>query len=991
MAKLKPWYQVVTPREDLRENRPLDASEFAVHLDHIRDGRAHADYLEPARFFERTYITKSLLDLSSQVVRRLSGQKVETSAVFNMATQFGGGKTHSLTALYHLANGGEKAAAWKGVESILSRAQVAKVPKGDVAVFVGTEFDVIDGRGEPGEPRRRTPWGEVAWQLGGEKSFDVVAKHDADGISPAGDVIRKMLPKGPVLILMDELLNYVSRARKIGLGDQFYNFLHNLSEEIRARDNAVLCVSIPASELEMTAEDQRDHERLKKLLDRLGKAIMMSSETEFAEIIRRRLFEWHGHTDDANKAIAEYAHWASDHAGELAGVDASGAHEMFRAAYPFHPAVLSVFERKWQGLPRFQRTRGVLRLLALWVSRAYQEEHRQASREALIGLGSAPLDDPTFRAAVFEQLGSDRLEVPVVTDIAGRKDSHSVRLDREATEEIKKARLHQKAATAIFFESNGGQSQSRAEASVAEIKMAVGDPSLNLADVDHVLEQLVTASFYLSWDKSRYRFSLSPNLNQLLVTRRAEVKPDAIAKRIREETETLFKEGQQPFERRFSPAKSNDVPDRPELTLVVMGPETSAGDQGTLRLMDSIVRDAGSAGRTFKSALIFSAPDPGSAASEAARNLLAWEAIDDDHESKSRLDDTQRRQLTESVKRAKKDLREALWRSYRYLYLLNKENTLREVDLGQITSSMAGSLSELILNRLIKDDEVTDAVGANRLLKYWPPALSEWSTKALRDAFFSSPLLPRLVRGEVIKRTVATGVTQGLIGYAHRDASGRLVLDRFNDSLSELEVEIADDILILKAEDARRLLEPPRIAQLSLRPDRMMLEPGERATFTLGALDQYGNAIAVSGAEWSSTTGQVSADGTLEVGQQTGRFVVRAKVGEHEATAEVSITVNESWKYKPSVSPTTPSGMTLSWSGTLTTQKWTTFYMKVLTRIATLPGIEIRVEFKVPVEDENGQHLSDEIRNGLREVGVTEDVRLLDSVGSTSPSARPSP
>src|SRR5512136_2669488 len=147
MPKLKPWYQAVTPREDLRENRPLDASEFAVHLDHIRNGRAHADYTKPDRFFERTFLTASLLDLSAQVVRRLSGIKVETSAVFNMATQFGGGKTHSLTALYHLANAGRQAKSWKGVDSILQKAQVADVPSAEVAVFVGTEFDVITGRG----------------------------------------------------------------------------------------------------------------------------------------------------------------------------------------------------------------------------------------------------------------------------------------------------------------------------------------------------------------------------------------------------------------------------------------------------------------------------------------------------------------------------------------------------------------------------------------------------------------------------------------------------------------------------------------------------------------------------------------------------------------------------------------------------------------------------------------------------------------------------
>src|SRR5437762_11472015 len=148
MAKLKPWYQVVNPREDLRDNRPLDASEFAVHLDHIRTGRGTVskDYSDPARFFERTFLTASMLDLGSQVVRRLSGIQLETSAVFNMATQFGGGKTHSLTALYHLANGGPKAKSWKGIDSILVKAGVDQVPRADVAVFVGTELSALKGR-----------------------------------------------------------------------------------------------------------------------------------------------------------------------------------------------------------------------------------------------------------------------------------------------------------------------------------------------------------------------------------------------------------------------------------------------------------------------------------------------------------------------------------------------------------------------------------------------------------------------------------------------------------------------------------------------------------------------------------------------------------------------------------------------------------------------------------------------------------------------------
>jgi predicted AAA+ superfamily ATPase len=121
MAKLKPWYKVVTPREDLREGRPLDASEFAVHLDHIREGQAHVDYQDPVRFFERTYLTKNLLAVTAEVQRRLSGITTEASAVYNMTTQFGGGKTHALALLYHLAKAGSAAKAYAGVPAILQK------------------------------------------------------------------------------------------------------------------------------------------------------------------------------------------------------------------------------------------------------------------------------------------------------------------------------------------------------------------------------------------------------------------------------------------------------------------------------------------------------------------------------------------------------------------------------------------------------------------------------------------------------------------------------------------------------------------------------------------------------------------------------------------------------------------------------------------------------------------------------------------------------
>lgn len=254
---LKPWYNIVTPREDLVEGKPLDASEFAVHLDHVHAGTAPKDYTDPERFFQRTYLTKTLLDMSAQTARRFTGITMETSPVFNLTTQFGGGKTHALTLLYHLAKLGDKAKRLPGVDDILGKAGIEELTQADVFVFVGTEFSSVTGRGGDEEPLRKTPWGEMAWQIAGAEGFDRFAELDKNFIPPSGDDFKKLFNPGrPVLLLFDEVLNYVSKHRKYhDLAAQFYNFIHTLSEFVRSRNNIVMAVSIPASEMEMNIED----------------------------------------------------------------------------------------------------------------------------------------------------------------------------------------------------------------------------------------------------------------------------------------------------------------------------------------------------------------------------------------------------------------------------------------------------------------------------------------------------------------------------------------------------------------------------------------------------------------------------------------------------------------------------------------------------------------------------------------------------------------
>jgi hypothetical protein len=985
---LKPWYTVVTPREDLRENRPLDASEFAVHLDHVRDGRAPADYTRPDRFFERTYLTESLLDLASQVVRRLSGIQVETSAVFNMATQFGGGKTHALTLLYHLAKNGSAASSWRGVPSILTKAKVSEAPKADCAVFVGTEFDSIAGRGgDDGTPLRKTPWGEIAYQLGGEAGFAHVERHDAEGQAPGGDVIERFLPSGPSLILIDELMNYVSRNRRTGLGSQLYSFLQNLGEVARSRPNVALAVSVPASiDVEMTPDDQGDYERLKHLLNRLGKAIVMSADAETSEIVRRRLFEWGGLPDYGRRVATEYAEWAMEHATSLPDVDPQTIRERFAASYPFHPSVLSVFERKWQALPRFQRTRGALRLLALWVSQAYAAGYKGAHRDPLIGLGTAPLDDPYFRSAMFEQLGNDRLEIPVTTDIVGSSTAHAARLDREAPDTIKKARLHRKVATAILFESNGGMT--RDEATLPEIRMAVGEPDLDIANVETVVESLVDCCYFLiATPPNRFRFGTQPNLNKVLVDRRASVAEPAIDDRVRDEIQAVFKVGQANLERVYFPERSNQVPNRPALTLVVMAPEQSLAVASTRALLDTLVREYGSSGRTFKRALLFVVPDASSGLRDLARSLLAWRDIDDDADLKQRLDETQIAQLRSGLQRATRDLREAVWKAYRHLFLLGRDNALREIDLGLVTSSMAPSVAELIVNRLRQEDEITEVVGPTRLVRYWPPAVRAWSTKAARDAFYASPMLPRLLSPNAIRRTILDGVAQKLLAYVGPEINGQPEPFHFGTTLAETDIEISEEMYLLTAEEARKYVEQPRLAQIAIQPSSGYIRAGDTLTFVVSGVDQYGRPFPTDDAIWSARGGAINHSGMFTAGGEPGLASITVVVGEHEARARVGEQgvqpearrvreVDDGGQPGDDQPPTgtpTPT-LPIRWESDVPTQKWMNLYTRVLSKFTSTPGLRVRVSFELPADSTVSDAKLEEARTALRELGLDENL-----------------
>ena len=368
---MKPWYRVVTLREEVREGRSFSPDEFAIALEQVVAGTAPADYSDPEQFFSRTCFTRALREHSGMALRRLAGRTENTAPVLTLITQFGGGKTHTLASLYHLAKAGRDADKLPGVSDLLKDAGVDQAPVARVGVFVGNAWDPSEGR--------ETPWIDLARQVAGDQG--VAALGSAARTTPPGtEALSRVFAaaNGPVLLLFDEVLNFINRHR--GMAEPFHAFLQNLTVAVTGTTRAAAVISLPRSQIEMTEWDEEWQQRITKVVRRVARDLIANDEAEISEVVRRRLFEDIGRErvrQNVARAYAERCFERSERLpAEWTAVDTSttGARsrdflrKRFEACYPFHPATLSVFQRKWRALPQFQQTRGALAMLAQWIS-----------------------------------------------------------------------------------------------------------------------------------------------------------------------------------------------------------------------------------------------------------------------------------------------------------------------------------------------------------------------------------------------------------------------------------------------------------------------------------------------------------------------------------------------------------------------------------------------------------------------------------------------
>jgi hypothetical protein len=339
-----------------------------------------------------------------------------------------------------------------------------------------------------------------------------------------------------------------------------------------------------------------------------------------------------------------------------------------------------------------------------------------------------------------------------------------------------------------------------------------------------------------------------------------------------------------------------------------------------------MLREYGTSSRTFKSALIFSVPESPDTLREEARKVLAWESIQEEA-GDLKLDEVQVRQLDESVKRASRDVREAVWRTYKLLIFLGKDNKLKRVDMGLVHSSAADSMVAFIINRLRQDGDLESGISPNFLVRNWPPALKEWPTKSVRDAFYASPQFPRLMSVEAIKDTISRGVANGMLAYVAKTGSGDYKPFLFNQAIIPGDIEISDEVYII----------PKDAAEAYLKAKASGKEP------TAASL-----ALQAEDASAPSTTGAAAGSGTLAEAP-SGRGRANGK-GEQQPV------------------------QSMTWTGNIPSQKWMNFYTKVLSKFAANSGLKLKLTVEVSPEGGVSQQKVEETKAALRELGLGDDI-----------------
>lgn len=806
---LRPWTDLVKLHPDV-EAGALTEAVFAIDLGAIAAGDPNVPVVnrDPEAFFRATYLTADLRKLLEEVLACLAG-KSGYNRVLKLRTPFGGGKSHTLAALFHAARNPETLKALPEGKDLMDRLAACPTDVA-VAVFDGEKFDARNGKTLDEGRTIQTMWGWIAWQIDPEKAFPLVADHDKDRVAPGGDVIRELLTKGasgrPILILLDEVLKYMERSAAVSVLDstlqrQAKDFFQNLTVEVAGSEKAALVYSLTWSAREALGNVGLLAE-IDKLASRVDQLREPVSGDEVLPILQRRLL---GGAPDASSATEvatayqdvvtgmrrAYAETPSER--QQADEEGRLLRDRMRAAYPFHPALIDIMKERWTAMDAFQRTRGALRFLASCM----HSLKKNGGAKALLGPGDVPLKDIDVRVKMLKELGVQNDYDPVIAADIDGPNARAKRIDDRMARETPALASVKPAtciATAILLYSFGGLRREGSGSDETlppgvtenELLAACVGPGLDNITATAVLSELRNTCLYLHYDGVRYCFKKDPNVTKLIEDAEQIVaREDSQARgfgpvrsRIKEMLDARLAGHHTAI---VWPAKSQDIPDEDPRFLVACLPLEFAaeGKAEQERKALEYLTKYGDRPRRFRNGLGLAIPDKKQieALRRAVRYLLAIDRVEA-KKQQLRLTKDQLEQLRER-KRTEQAAAESCFRElYTAAWLprvQDGELEIEKVERGGRPLQATGvheRIMELLtsvgtprIHGSVTPRKIAERVRLGERLSEGEPPLMGIKASDVLESFFRDIAPPRLESASVLRKGIARAVSESVFAY----------------------------------------------------------------------------------------------------------------------------------------------------------------------------------------------------------------------------------
>jgi hypothetical protein len=759
-----PWFKIVTPHKDIQDGH-LDESIFAANLADVAAGTGREIYTNPEMFFKKTFFTTGIKNIARKVVKGLNGGQDADNRVISLQTGFGGGKTHTLISLYHLAKWGKRANKSDEIKDLLDSTGKLEFASANIAVFTNTTNDPAQGRKVHGL-HIRTIWGELAYQLGGKDAFELIRINDEKQIAPKGlfkTVLRKVRP---ALILIDELADYCVSASAVkvegsNLSDQTVSFLQELTEAVSAEDNCVLIATLPASAQELAASpiSAQILSALENRIVRVGANLKPVEDDEIFEVIRRRLFEDLGSEEEIQKVISAYSYLYGSLLSELPPYATKSEYKkLLSKSYPFHPELIDMFRLRWGSNPYFQRTRGVLRILAAIISDLWKRQNSLTGTQALIHTSDVVFTNIEALTSQITMLYGPAWDSVVSADVSG-SSSNAFRIDKDVSA-LGKFNITQGIAATIFLGTFGAKGQNKG-VGMDELKLCMIKPEgFNHNDINGALDRMEARAHYLYYNSAgqkRYWFETTPNVNILINEAKGDVKTADITaeilRRISEKSKMV-----QLFNILVNP--SEDIPEQLKLTLVILGPTFLANPDeisvNTKAVIEKLATKKGNSDRIYRNTILFLVCSELAIGKlqDDAKNYLACQRISYDYSSQ--LTNEQKIDIKGRIDDANKMADISLVSAYSIVVKYSVKIGVERVVVKQFKDSIENQLNSNIISALKDEELLLESVGLSTLRNsnLLPSKEQPVKAKDIYDAFLRFDDKPVIINHEAISKSL---------------------------------------------------------------------------------------------------------------------------------------------------------------------------------------------------------------------------------------------